>query len=163
MKNLVFILSLIFLISCGNQKRLMNERSSVSKTSETLITETIRDTTLAIQAETSSLVLEIRVDSLGTVHIEEDSSYSSEHMNKPAAKIIDNKLHIDCESRARELFLQWKEKHSVTKDIEVRETVIEVPVERELTFMQELMIWLGRIFSLVLMALIVVIIIKIKK
>ena len=163
MKNLVFILLVYVLGSCGNNKLMPKESSSVEKSTVTTVTETIRDTTFTIEKESSSLVLDVKIDSLGHVYIEEYSSSSSEHMNKPSAKIINNQLHVDCESKARELFHQWKESHSQTKEVELRETTIEVPVERELTFMQQLMIWLGRIFSIVLIGLIVVIILKIKK
>jgi PBP1b-binding outer membrane lipoprotein LpoB len=159
MKKLLLITFLgLFLASCGNQKNYPTT-VDVERNIETTVDELPRDTTVRIPTEKSSLIGKLVVDSSGKFQLNEISSSGTENVSKPRVKIVDNYIEVDCEKKAQELFVEWKEKHKHTKE---KETVtVSVPVERELTFWEKAQIWMGRILALIIFAGIIILLTKI--
>jgi hypothetical protein len=144
MKNVLFIgfaLSTIFAISsCGCHKEVVNnETVRIEK-------ETIHDTVIVVKADSSHLYGQLNCDSLGNIELTNTHAESGTMLNAPKVRIVDNKIYVDCESKAQELFLQWKEKY--ISGISTRTKLIQVP--QDFSTWQLIQIWLGRIFIILL-------------
>jgi hypothetical protein len=157
-KYLIISLIGFILISCSTSKTrppVFTEESNIEVISNSLD----RDTTFQIPEETSSFIGKLSVDSSGKFQLEEISSSGTENVSEPQVKIIENYIEVDCEKKAQELFLEWKENHKHT--IETRTVTFPVPVERDFTFWESIFLWLGRIFALLLFASLVILATKI--
>lgn len=158
-QSLLFIgLLMLIITSCGNFK---NQRPivDVERNIETSVDKLPRDTTVLIPVENSSFVGKLVVNPSGEIELNEISSSGTENLSKPQVKIIDNYIEVDCEKKAQELFVEWKEKH--TKTIKKEIVTVSVPVERDFTFWESIFLWLGRVFALILFASLVVLATKI--
>ncbi|MCH4831233.1 hypothetical protein E5F92_000480 [Flavobacterium columnare] len=82
------------------------------------------------------------------------NSEGKNHLKKPKVKIEDNKLSVDCEARAQELFAKWKSEQKT----EVHETVRNIyhEVEKSLTWWQLFQIWCGRLLLIVIMLFLII-------
>lgn len=152
---LTFAMMSLALASCGKSKQVFTAESHTERNERTEVIEHDRDTTFNIPAETSTALIQATVQDDGSVQLNIIAQTSSESLDAPVLKPIGNNMfQVDCEKRAQELFAEWKERHE-TKTIEVLKTeTIAVPVERELTFWQETLIFLG---WLVVIALVVIV------
>lgn len=105
----------------------------------------VRDTVFKIEKDSSRAIA--IVDCLeGKPAIRMSQETPGNFLNVPRLVLQDSVLTVDCESRAHELFAQWKETHSTEK------TTVPVYIN-ELTFWQEVQINLGRAFLLLALLL----------
>lgn len=149
MKNLLIFGSIallsLSLTSCGCSKEVVtNEKTVVEK-------ETIHDTVFVIKPDSVSYKAQLNCDSLGNVKITSAESSSSELLNSPSVRIVDNVIYVDCTTKAQELFHQWKEKY--ISNIQTSTESVEVPAG--LTVWQHVQIWLGRLLIILFIVAIV--------
>ncbi|WP_286431165.1 hypothetical protein [Myroides marinus] len=69
-------------------------------------------------------------------------------LQPPKVQLVNNKLMVDCEVEAQQMFLEWKEKF--IKEHRVIETKIPIAVPLELSTWQQTQIWLGRTLLLLM-------------
>lgn len=151
MKKSFFFILIVFLIigavvSCTNRKPL----APVVLENTREITRTIRDTVYKIDADSS--YYEAYIDCInGKPVIREtpDTKNNSRPgivLSKPKVKITGGKLQVECDKKAQELYKQWREiyiKEHEQKPIYLDKSVY---VDKPLTWIQKVQIWLGRIF-----------------
>lgn len=135
------------MVSCGSTKpETTSEKQTVT------IKEIVHDTTFVTVPDTATYKALLDCQN-GKVVVKEvlSNTEGKNHLKKPKVKIDNNKLSVDCEAKAQELFAQWKSQQKET----VIETVkyIHVEVEKPLTFWQKVQIWSGRIFLFLLFLL----------
>lgn len=149
MKNLKHIMllffSLVVLASCGSSKPATTE----TKTVTTTITETVHDTIFKIEKDSSSYLALLECQNGKVVIKEVTQAEPGRNLNSPKVRIDNNQLKIDCEARAQELLAHYKDTHrtDATQLVITKTITLEV---NKLTFLQELQIWLGRIFLLII-------------
>lgn len=133
-----------FAVSCGGRKSA--EPVIVERTKT--ITEKVHDTIFNVEKDSAFYQSYIECVN-GKPVIVRDSIITKEGKNLSTTVILkDNKLSVDCNQKALELFKQWKSQY-------VSETVPQivyvdkpVEVEKPLTWFQKVQIWAGRIFLL---------------
>ena len=149
---LIFSFSMFFIVSC----RTIKTENIVKQ--KDIIKEIVHDTTFFTVPDTATYKALLDCQN-GKVVIKEIYTNTSgkTHLKKAKVKIDNNKLSVDCEAKAQELFARWKSQHKVTtKYVSVKSVV-------PLTFFQKVQIWFGRIFLFILLLLAVGWILKFKK
>ena len=145
---------LLFLTACGGVKKVQ-EPIYITKT-ET-IKEVVHDTVFKIEKQTSQAVYSIDCPEPGSKPVLKSlSKSSSKDMDTPKVVLKDHTLVVDCESKAQELFLQWKERYVTTHSLEQKPIYIEHPLK----WWQKALMWVG---GLAILAIILDIPLKIKK
>lgn len=117
---LFFVLTML-LVSCAGKKPVVVQNTT---TIEKIITETIHDTVLTVQKDSSSYNALLECIN-GKVAIKSvTQAEPGRNLNSPKVRIADNILIVDCEAKAKELFLRWKS----TYFFENKQEIKEVPV-----------------------------------
>ena len=156
MRAIIAILMFALLFSCKNQEKGVD--TSTQTTTE--ITTIKRDSAIKLEPQRATYVGRLFKDSTGRLSIAPISSTNTKHIEKPVVKVVDSIVYCDCEAKARELFIEWREKYKKTHTTQkLTETLT---VEREFTFLETAAMWLGRITALALLIFIIVTITKIK-
>ncbi|ELV7524936.1 hypothetical protein QMU91_001132 [Flavobacterium psychrophilum] len=137
-KNIVVcLLVLIALASCGSSKPIVVQ----NETTKT-ITETVHDTVFKIEKDSSSLKALLECQGGKIVLKNVIQGEPGRILKSPKIRLLNNVVQVDCEARAQELLAHYKATHEVVTTVKMLPP-IEVNV---LTFLQQLQIWLGRIF-----------------
>lgn len=132
------------LISCGKSKQVFENSSSERIQENTSIEQIDRDTTFKIPEETSTALIQAKVDDQGNVALLVLAQTDSESVKAPTIRNLgNNTFQVDCEKEAQELFAQWKEEHKTQTITKVKTEQVMVPVERELTTWQNILLTLG--------------------
>lgn len=158
MKNIklgcLFFVLTIVLVSCGGKKPVVVQNTT---TIEKTITETVHDTVLKVEKDSSSYKALLECIN-GKVAIKSvTQAEPGRNLNSPKVRIADNLLQVDCEAKAHELFWKWKS----TYVTEHKQEIKEVPViTNVLTWWQQTQIKAFWILLTVLVARIVWSIIK---
>lgn len=153
---LIFAILLTVVTSC----KTAVPQGSKETVSTITITEVVHDTVFTIQKDSSSYkaLLECRE---GKVVIKTPiKATAGKVTEKPKVLIQNNELSVDCETKAQELFAQWKSQDKHEK-IAVTER-IPYPVEKQLTFWQKLLIVCGKIFLTLVVLACITFILKLK-
>jgi hypothetical protein len=158
MKNKIGLLlgSLFFLfavVSCKSTKPTVTESETTTKTKVELVHDTIFKT--ETDSSTYKALLECRD---GKIVVKEViKAEPGRKLKSPTVRIDNNKLSVDCEARAEELFAFWK-------STQVQETVFkikEVPIITNiLTFWQQFQIKGFRVLLITTLLTIIWLIIK---
>lgn len=151
MKNIakgcfVFVLTML-LVSCGSTKPVVvkNETSTIKT-----ITETVHDTIFKIEKDSSYYQALLDCQDGKVVVKNVTQSEPGRNLKSPKVRIENNKLEVDCEARAQQLFAQWKSLH----ETEIVYVTKEVPViTNHLTWWQETKIMLFWLFLIILSSL----------
>lgn len=152
------------LASCGKSKQVFENFNSESVHESTIIEQIDRDTTFKMPEETSSAIIHATVQDDGTVQLNVLAQTSSESLNAPSLKPLGkNTFQVDCEKRAQELFAKWKEQHKTQTITKVKKEKVMVPVERELTTWQNILLTLGWLFVGIILVFIGIVAYKIYK
>lgn len=151
---MVFLL--ILLASCSSPKPAATE----SKTHTITVTETVHDTVFRIEKDSSSYKALLACQNGKVVVTNVIQAEPGRSLKSPRVRIDNNKLYVDCETRARELYAFWKSKQ--VKEVEIK-TIRITKYINQLTFWQKLQIWLGRIFLVVMVYYIIKIVYKFYK
>ncbi|MBS7234150.1 hypothetical protein KHA90_24415 [Flavobacterium psychroterrae] len=156
MKNIkigcLFLVLTMFLVSCAGKKPVVVQNTT---TIEKVITETIHDTVLTVQKDSSSYNALLECIN-GKVAIKSvTQAEPGRNLKSPKVRIADNVLKVDCESKAQELFLQWKSTYITEHKQEIKEVPI---ITNVLTWRQETQIkgfwFLVSILTLIIIAFI---------
>ena len=141
---LTFAMMSLALASCGESKQVFDNTSSLHVQENTTIEQIDRDTTFHIPEETSTALIQAKVDDQGNVALLVLAQTDSESVKAPTFKKLgNNTFQVDCEKEAQELFAQWKEEHKTQTITKVKTEKVMVPVERELSTGQNILITLG--------------------
>lgn len=115
----------------------------------TLVRDRIRDSLVQLPPDSSWLEALLACDSVGKVYLKELIAYKSgEHLKVPSLGIKNNLLRVNAESNVS-IQLQWKERDTLKEHIELN--VSPPLIVHELTLLQKLQIWLGRMFLLLIL------------
>ena len=146
------LMLLLGIVGCRSAKPVV----ITQKISETT-TETVRDTSFQIAADTSSYKASLGYEN-GLITIKNVSKIKpgKKALLAPKVKIIDNELTVDCEARAQELLAQWIEKNTV-KSTESDKPIF---IQPEPTLIQEIQIWAGRLLFLLLLIVVIILIVR---
>lgn len=133
---------------------------STEKIKTITVKEVIKDTVFETKADSSYYKAYIECIN-GKPVLKKPVSNSGVNLKAPKVVLTDNKLEVDCFIEAQRLFHEWKE---VYETINEKETItIPYAVQKPLTKWQGFQIWLGRIFIFLFLALIIAIILRLKK
>ncbi len=144
LKHIVLLLfSLVVLVSCGSSKPTTSE----NKTQTITVKETVHDTIFKIEKDSSSYRALLECQNGKVVIKQVIQAETGRTLKSPKVRLDSNELKIDCEAKAQELLAQYKNTHrtDATELVITKTITIEV---NKLTFLQELQIYLGRIFLL---------------
>lgn len=140
-----FLLILLWMTSCKTASPVAKEVTTK------VITEKVHDTIFKIEKDSSYYQAYIECINGKPVLTEPKTETPGKSLNKPKVNLDGNKLTVECEKKAQELFAQWKSKHVV------EETIIEVPIEvvKPLTWFQTTQIYCGRLLFIIIIIAIV--------
>lgn len=133
-------------ISCGSQKPLVETKTVTER-----ITETVHDTVFKVEADSSYYEAYIKCINNKPVLVEplrsESKSNPGKLLMEPKVILKDTIITVECETKAQELFAQWKSTYKATT-IEIEKPV---PVPAQLSYYQKTMIKLGWLLLLALL------------
>lgn len=141
-------LFLFAVASCGSTKPTVNDSINTSK--EKIITETVHDTIFKTEKDSSSYQALLDCINGKVVVKEVTQAESGRNLNSPKVRLENNKLSIDCEARAQELFAFWKSTNVAEKEYVTIKKTITITINK-LTWWQKTQIYGFRIlFSILL-------------
>lgn len=143
LKHILLFAVVWLLASCSSSKPVPTETNTKTIT----ITETLHDTVFKIEKDSSDYkaLLECRNGKVMVKEVLQSSPGRS--LESPRVNIKNNRISVDCELKKQELYAYWKSKQ--VKEVEYK-TIHDTKYVNRLTFWQELQIWLGRIFLVIL-------------
>lgn len=140
----LFLFSIVVLASCGSSKPTTFEKQTITTT----VKETVHDTVFRIEKDSSSYLALLECQNGKVVIKEVTQAEPGRTLKSPRVRLDSNQLKIDCEARAQELLAHYKNTHQINDATQV---ITLPPIEvNKLTFLQQLQIWLGRIFLLLI-------------
>ncbi|MDM1557062.1 hypothetical protein HX126_21130 [Chryseobacterium indologenes] len=160
---IVYFLFIGALVSCKTRKP--TAPVVIENTKETIIT--VRDTIFKIDADSSYYQAYIECINGKPVLKETQKTKNNSKpgivLDKPKVKITGDLLTVECDKKAQEIFIQWREKY--IKEHEQKPIYVEKPVyvDKPLTWFQKTEIWLGRIFLFFIAIVILAFILRWKK
>ncbi len=119
------------------------------------ITETIKDTVIQVQPDSSIVQALIRCDSTGRARLEEIRTLKESARVRQTLALKDNRLTAKTVVDSMGIYLTYKERHKEEQKIQVVETVIEKEIN-VLKWWQKALMWVG-IISIALSALSIII------
>ncbi|WP_264548022.1 hypothetical protein [Flavobacterium sp. N2820] len=130
-KGCLFFVLTILLISCGSTKSAVVQNNTAT---EKTITETVHDTIFKIEADSSTYQALLDCQNGKVVVKEVINAEPGRTLKSPKVRIDNNKLRVDCEARAQELFAQWKSTHETEKIFVSKEIPV---ITNKLTWWQQ--------------------------
>lgn len=161
MRNLLILASIFFLASCVTQQRCLEKYPPKDSTT---IVYLPKDTTIYIPADSSMKLLYLGCyDSLGNlttdyIRLQGEVEQLQGRNVKPIIIVKDKYIQVECLVDSSKVYLQWKEKHILNQDTLLKEVTTNI-----VTSWQWFQIWSGRVFFIVLIAVIIYAILKLKK
>ncbi len=154
LKHIVLLfVSLTVLASCGSSKPAIIG----NKESNSVITQTIHDTIVKIEKDSSSYKALLDCQNGKIIIKQVTQAEPGRILKSPRVRLEGSALIVDCEARAQQAVLHYINTHQVDT------TTNTIPVRvNELTTWQEIQIWGFRLFSLTLLAFATFIYIKSK-
>ena len=149
----LLFLALLLLVSCNSSKPALTE----SKTQTITIKETVHDTVFRIEKDSSSYRALLECQNGKVVLKNVTQAEPGRKLKSPRVRVENNKLSVDCEINKQELYALWKSKQ--VKEVQLKTLRVTEYINR-LTFLQEVQIWLGRIFLVVLVCFIIRLVLK---
>lgn len=115
------------------------------------ITETVRDTIIQIQPDSSIVQALIKCDSTGRARLEEIRTLKESARVQHTLALKDNRLTTKVVVDSMGIYLTYKERHKEERKIQTIETVIEKEVN-VLKWWQKTLMWIGviAVFSIAL-------------
>lgn len=150
MKKQILIAVLVLLVVGCKTIQPTGERQEVKTKT---ITELVRDTIVTVKADSS--FYKAWIDCVGNKPIinpltpkRRRTQKAGSYLKVPKATLKNNVLRVDCEAKAQELFLKWKEKH-IKEQKEVVKTITLPPklIPKPLTWWQKFWIGLGKVLA----------------
>ena len=119
-----------------------------------ITTETVRDTVIQIQPDSSIVQALIKCDSTGRARLEEIRTLKESARVQQALALKDNWLTAKTVVDSMGIYLTFKERHKEEQHVQTIETVIEKEVN-VLKWWQKALMWLG-IFSMIFLLITIV-------
>lgn len=130
--------ALVFLTSCKTKERIIT--NDVVTTIEKTVT--IRDTIIEIAKDSSYYSAYIDCINNKPVLKPKDSKLGKS-LQKPTVKLTDGLLEVECETRAQQLFFQWKEQY--IKENKSQHTNTPVYIETPFRWYEKVLLVIGAI------------------
>ena len=115
------------------------------------ITETIRDTVIQVQPDSSIIQALIRCDSAGQARLEEIRTLKESARLQQTLSLKNNRLTTKAVVDSMGIYLTYKERHKEEQQVRTIETVVEKEVN-VLKWWQKALIWMG-MFSMIFSAI----------
>lgn len=147
MTYFLFLLFILLIFGCKTKKTI-SESPNITASLVQKDSVVLRDTIFIIEADKSSYIAQLGVVNNKVVLIDANATKSKKGTLKhPMIRIENNKLSVECESLAQELFATWKETHQLhTKTITIQKPPIYL--EKKLNWYQQTLMWLGGILGI---------------
>lgn len=145
--KIIFLLALTVASCCPKLYPHKTENTEHTIT----VTETIRDTVIQVQPDSSIVQVLIRCDSTGRARLEEIRTLKESARVRQALALKDNRLTAKAIVDSMGIYLTYKERHKEEQHVQAIETVIEKEVNI-LRWWQKALMWIG-IIAIVLSAL----------
>lgn len=145
--KIIFLLALTVASCCPKLYPHKTENTEHTIT----VTETIRDTVIQVQPDSSIVQALIRCDSTGRARLEEIRTLKESARVRQALALKDNRLAAKAIVDSMGIYLTYKERHKEEQYVQAIETVIEKEVNI-LRWWQKALMWIG-IIAIVLSAL----------
>ena len=126
---------------CGCCPKLYPHKTESTEHTVT-ITETIIDTVIQIQPDSSIVQALIMCDSTGRARLEEIRTLKESSRIQQSLAMKDNKLTAKAVVDSLGIYLTYKERHKEEQKVQVVETIIEKEVNI-LKWWQEVLMWIG--------------------
>jgi len=139
---------------CGCCPKLYPHKTE-SKEHTITVTETIRDTVIQVQPDSSIVQALIKCDSTGQAHWEEIRILKESARIQQTLELKDNRLTAKTIVDSMGIFLTYKDRYREEQKAQVVETVIEKEVNI-LKWWQEVLMWVG-VITIALSALSIII------
>ena len=112
------------------------------------VTETVRDTVIQVQPDSSIVEALIRCDSTGRARLEEIRTLRESSRVQQTLALNDNKLTAKVSVDSMRIFLTYKERYREEHKAKVVETAIEKEVN-VLKWWQKALMWMGAVSTLI--------------
>lgn len=145
--KIIFLLALTVASCCPKLYPHKTENTEHTIT----VTETIRDTVIQVQPDSSIVQALIRCDSTGRARLEEIRTLKESARVRQALALKDNRLTAKAIVDSMGIYLTYKERHKEEQHVQAIETVIKKEVNI-LRWWQKALMWIG-IIAIVLSAL----------
>ena len=119
------------------------------------VTETVRDTVIQVQPDSSIVEALIRCDSTGRARLEEIQTFRQSARVQQILALKNNKLTTKAVVDSMGIYLTYKDRYKEEQKVQTIETIIEKEVN-VLHLWQKTLMWMGVVSTLVLLALITV-------
>lgn len=139
MKSKIIVLTALTAVSCC-PKLYPHKTESTEHT--VVVTETIRDTVIQVQPDSSIIQALIKCDSTGRARFEEIRTLKESSRVQQTLALNDNKLTAKVSVDSMKIFLIYKERYREEQKAKVVETVIEKEVN-VLKWWQKALMWVG--------------------
>lgn len=151
MKSKIILLTILVAVSCC-PKLYPHKTEHIEHT--ITVTETIRDTVIQVQPDSSIVQALIMCDSTGRARLEEIRTLRESARVQQTLALKDNNLTAKAIVDSMGIFLTYKERYREEQKVQVVETVIEKEVN-VLKWWQKALIWIG-MFSMIFLTITVV-------
>ena len=115
------------------------------------ITETIRDTVIQVQPDSSIVQALIRCDSTGRARLEEIRTLKESARVRQTLALKDNRLTAKTVVDSMGIYLTYKERYKEEQKVQTIETVIEKEVNI-LKWWQKALMWMGAVSTLIFLS-----------
>lgn len=133
--------------SCREVKTLTDRVATQTET----VHEIIRDTSVAIRADSSMLQALLACDSVGNVLLKQILGYQAgNHLKPPAMNLNGNVMTVTAKVDSFAVYLALKDRYTEKKQIETIKETITVEVNR-LTAWQKIRLWIANIALILLL------------
>lgn len=152
MKLKIILLSALATISCC-PKFYPHRTENIEHT--ITVTETIRDTIIQVQPDSSIVQALIKCDSTGQARLDEIRTLKESARVRQTLALKDNRITSKVVVDSMGIYLTYKERHKEEQQVQTIETVIEKETN-VLKWWQKALMWMGifsMIFSLITVAL----------
>lgn len=139
MKFKIILLSALAAVSCC-PKLYPHRTENIEHT--VTITETVRDTVVQIQPDSSIVQALIKCDSTGRARLEEIQTLKESARVQQTLTLKDNRLTAKSVADLMGIYLTYKERYREEQKVQVVETVIEKEVN-VLKWWQKALMWIG--------------------
>lgn len=145
MKLKIIILSALAVASCC--PRLYPHKTESTEHTIT-VTETIRDTIVQVQPDSSIVQALIMCDSTGRARLEEIRTLKESVRVQQTLALKENKLTAKAVVDSMGIYLTYKERYKEEQKVQIIETVIEKEVN-VLKWWQKALMWMGAVNTLI--------------
>ncbi len=140
MKRIILLASIVAIVQGCSPKLYPHKTESNEHT--ITVTETIRDTIIRVQPDSSIVQALIKCDSAGRARLEEIRTLKESARVQQTLALNDNRLTTKAVVDSMEIYLTYKERHTEEQKIQTIEAIIEKEVN-VIKWWQKTLMWIG--------------------